>query len=152
MAEVSSNVQNLLITAFLLLSFDKSMSFITVKNYQYLLTKHVLKHSFYHYSDLFEMLLKQIKYQQSKAAVSAETEVWLLIEIGTLFLFTFALWFFSQNFKFIATRGQGWNLTLPSHHSKYTKACHNKIRGKKKSVPTSISDQNLLLGSSLLLA
>ena len=106
MAEVSSNVQNLLITAFLLLSFDKSMSFITVKNYQYLLTKHVLKHSFYHYSDLFEMLLKQIKYQQSKAAISTETEVWLLIEIGTLFLFTFAIWFFSpQNFKFIATRG-----------------------------------------------
>ena len=40
------------------------------------------------------MLLKQIKYQQNKAAVSAKTEVWLLIEIGTLFLFTFAIWFF----------------------------------------------------------
>ena len=105
MAAVSFNVHNLLITAFLLLSFDKSMSFITVKNYQYLLTKHVLKHSFYHYSDLFEMLLKQIKYQQSKAAVSTETEVWLPIEIGTLFLFAFAI-FFLSNFKFITTRGK----------------------------------------------
>ena len=108
MAAVSFNVHNLLITAFLLLSFDKSMSFITVKNYQYLLTKHVLKHSFYNYSHLYEMLLKQIKYQQSKAAVSAETEEWLLIEFGTLFLFTFAIcfFFFSQNFKFIATGGK----------------------------------------------
>ena len=112
MAEVSSNVQNLLITAFLLLSFDKSMSFITVKNYQYLLTKHVLKHSFYHYSDLFEMLLKQIKYQQSKAAVSTETEVWLLIEIGTLFLFTFAIWFFSSEFQVYSHKGVRLKLNL----------------------------------------
>ena len=110
MAEVSSNVQNLLITAFLLLSFDKSMSFITVKNYQYLLTKHVLKHSFYHYSDLFEMLLKQIKYQQNKAAVSAETEVWLLIEIGTLFLFTFAI--FSSEFQVYSNKGARFKLNL----------------------------------------
>ena len=87
------------------------MSFITVKNYQYLLTKHILKHSFYYYSHLFEMLLKQIKYHQSKAAVSAETEVWLLIENWTLFLFTFAI-FSPPNFKLIATRGARLKLNL----------------------------------------
>ena len=110
MAAVSFNVHNLLITAFLLLSFDKSMSFITVKNYQYLLTKHVLKHSFYNYSHLYEMLLKQIKYQQSKAAVSAETEEWLLIEFGTLFLFTFAI-FFSE-FQVYSNKGARFKLNL----------------------------------------
>ena len=112
MAEVSSNVQNLLITAFLLLSFDKSMSFITVKNYQYLLTKHVLKHSFYNYSHLYEMLLKQIKYQHSKAAVSAETEEWLLIEFGTLFLFTFAICFFFSEFQVYSHKGARLKLNL----------------------------------------
>ena len=70
------------------------MSFITLKSYQNLLTKNILKYPFYHCSHLFEMLLKLIKYQQSKAAILAETEVWLLIEIGTLFLFTFAISYF----------------------------------------------------------
>ena len=112
MAEVSSNVQNFIIAAFLLLSFDKSMSFITVKNYQYLLTKHILKHSFYYYSHLFEMFLKQIKYHQSKAAVSAETEVWLLIENWTLFLFTFAICFFPSEFQVNSHEGARLKLNL----------------------------------------
>ena len=50
------------------------------------------------------MLLKQINYQQNKAAVSAETEEWLLIEFGTLFLFTFAI--FSSEFQVYSNKGQ----------------------------------------------
>ena len=113
MAEVSSKVQNLLIAAFfLLLYFDKSMSFITLKSDQNLLTKNILKYPFYHCSHLFEMLLKLIKYQQSKAAILAETEVWLLIEIGTLFLFTFAICFFSSEFQVYSHKGAVLKLNL----------------------------------------
>ena len=56
------------------------------------------------------MLLRQIKYQQNKAGVSAETEVWLLIEIGTLFLFTFAI--FSSEFQVYSNKGARLKLNL----------------------------------------